>query len=127
MSANYDDAEIRAYILAAKEQTFPAIAASIAARFGDERAWPAELVAAVFRELRPPNKRARFERDAELMAFIADRADIATRDDLRADAIAAFGPARVPSRSHFHRLIVKVREVTARAAVRAARDQPKRP
>jgi len=121
MPADRDDPEIRALIQATVEPTFPAIAASITAAFGPERAWPVDLVATVYRELRPANRRSRFERDAELMAFIAERADIGTRDELHAAAIAAFGASRVPSRSQLHRLIVKARDVAIRAAIRASR------
>jgi hypothetical protein len=50
-----------------------------------------------------------YERDHEVMDLIIDCAPMLSLNKIMALGVAEFGPARFPSRSQLHRIIVKVR------------------
>lgn len=117
MPADRNDREVRRFVAGKPAETFSGIAEAIAAKFGAERAWPAELVSEVWRELHPPRTgpRNRYAEDREMMTFIADRADLVTLDELRAAGLAKFGRKAFPSRSQLYRLVLEVREAHSNA------------
>ena len=110
MPIDRTDPEIRAFVAASTARTYAEMAADCLARFGPDRAWPVELIAEVRRQVRPPvpGGGSRYEADTEVMAFIADRADLWTLDKLLAAGRVKFG-SRFPARSQLHRIIGKMR------------------
>ena len=105
------DPEIRAFIAASRALTFSAMAAEIAAEFGPERAWPADMVATVHHQLYPPQeRRSPFERQPAVMAFIADRDGLVSTEEIARLGVEAFGPGRFPSKSAVSRLALKLRK-----------------
>jgi hypothetical protein len=111
MMPDRNDPEIRSAVAASGAQTFTAMAAEIFSRFGAARAWPVSLVKAVYSELNPPRAglRSRYEHDMEVVDFISDRADLVHLSDLVRIGVTIVGRERFPSRSHLHRLVIKVR------------------
>lgn len=112
MSIDPTDPEIRAFIAASSAGTYSDLAAAIRAKFGEGRAWPVELIAAIRLELRPPRRfpPSRFDTDEQVAGFIADRADLLSLDRLLAAGAATFGKARFPSRSQLYRFVRRLRE-----------------
>jgi hypothetical protein len=112
------DPQIRDFILHSQAETWSDMAAEVLGRFGAERAWPAELIAEVRREMAPPKAgyASKYQADNEVMDFIGDRADLLTIDTILERGGAQFGPDRFPSRSHLHRLILSVRKKPAQEA-----------
>jgi len=111
-----DSRELRAFIRRSPApETFTHLAADLRQRFGLDLT-PAQA-SHVWRTLRNPSRgrQETFERDQALMAFIADRADLLTVDQLLGRVAQAFGSARTPSRSQLFRLVQRVRD-DARAA-----------
>jgi hypothetical protein len=119
MAVDPNDGRIRAFMMRSRAPTWSAMAAEIEAEFGAARAWPVELVAHVYRQLPLSRKRTAYERDAELIGFIRDRADLVSIDALKRAVDAAFGAIRAPSHSQLHRIVVKERLRAAREAARA--------
>ena len=112
MAIDRNDSEIRAFVAASKAGTFSAMEADCLARFGADRAWPAALLATVRREVRPTisGGGSPYEAEADVVAFVRDRADLLTLDALRTAGRAVFGD-RFPTRSPLHRLVVKLRSL----------------
>ncbi|MCF8504784.1 MAG: hypothetical protein K9G59_07705 [Caulobacter sp.] len=113
MAIDRNDPEIRAFVAASGAQTYSEMAADCMAKFGPDRAWPADLLAEVRREVRPPvsGGGSPYGADVEVIAFIRDRADLVKLDALLKAGRAAFGN-RFPPRSVLHRLVVKIRAVS---------------
>lgn len=109
MPADPRDPEIRAFVRSARGQTYTAIAAELAARFGAERAWPPAMIATERRNMRPPHCRTvdHYSGDPEIMAFIADRADLTPVLDIVRQGKERF--ATFPSKSSVQRLIQHIR------------------
>jgi hypothetical protein len=117
MPIDRNDPEVRAFIAATGASTFTALAQAVADKFQVEMgASLVDLVKAVFLEVNPPTtSRSHYERDLEVMAFIADRHDLVTLEKIRRLGVAKFGVTRFPSHSQLHRLVRRLR----RAAVAA--------
>lgn len=115
------DPEIRALVATSDAETYTELADVIRQRFGEPRAWPVDLIAAVRLELCPPTsgQPSRFEADKAVYGFIGDRADLMSLDRLLAAGVAAFSRERFPSRSHLHRLVQAIRIDRRRALVAA--------
>lgn len=110
MGIDRDDLEIREFVATSTAPTYSAMATECRERFGEERAWPAALIATVRREVRPPlpGGGSPYEADADVVAFVRDRADLMSLTELVEAGRAALGD-RFPPRSPLHRLVVKLR------------------
>lgn len=118
------DPAVRAFIRRSKApETFTHLAADLRARFGLDLS--PEAASYLWRELRRPQsgRTSAFERNARLMAFIADRADLMTTDALLARLRQEFAAHITPSRSQLFRLVQKVRESARRNALQAPDEQ----
>lgn len=123
MQPDPDDEEIRAFVMNSCLPTHSLIAKTVEVTFGRERAWPVALIRAVRATIVRAGRRDRYKEDKPVLAFIADRADIATLDSLLAQGRATFGAERFPSRSHLHRMIAESRvEARLEAAAMLGRD-----
>lgn len=111
-----DDPAVRAFIRRrVTPESFTHLAAEIREQFGLDLT--PQAVSHLWRTLRQPRigKPSTFERNAAVMAWIADHADLMTLDELGARIAQAFGRHMRPSRSHLHRLVIKLRDEAERA------------
>lgn len=108
----FDDREVAAFIDGLPRYlTYSEIRSALVRRFGENRAW-SELAIVEYWTTRSPQRRrhlSRFDRDPELTAFVADRLDRLTLDDLAAACRERFGAERAPSRSALHRHAIRRR------------------
>ena len=103
------DAEIIALIARSYGLTFSEIADEVARRFGPDRAWPVYVIADYVHRHRRRLFASPFQRDGQVMAFIADRTDLMSIAEIRRQGVATFGADRFPSTSAIHRLFLNVR------------------
>lgn len=115
-----EDPEIRGFVLSSKLETYTEIAAAVADRFGSYRAWPVEMIRSV--RAHRTFDGSPYEKDAEVMAFVADHLGNVTLDRMLAKGLATFGP-RFPSRTALGRLTQKLRH-TVPVASRGTETPP---
>ena len=105
--------EVRRFIRAMPPpETFTHLAAELRARFKLDLS--PDAAAQLWRSVhRPrPGRASGYAKNAALMAFIADRADLVTVDQLRGKIAQTFGLHLTPSRSQLFRLVQQAREVS---------------
>jgi hypothetical protein len=117
------DPEVRRFIRTSPTpETFTHLAADLRSRFAVDvtPTQAAELWRALMRPR--PGRAAVYEKNAALMAFIADRADLMTIDQLLARVRLEFGEVQAPSRTQLHRLVQRTRQ-TGRSAAEGGNGQ----
>ena len=109
MPADPEDIEVRAAILASHARSASEIAAELVARFGPDRAWPADMVskAAYAERSRRRAWRRTYADDPDILAFILDHAGLTGMDEIARRGADRFG--KFPGKSSVHRIITRFR------------------
>jgi hypothetical protein len=111
-AADFDDAEIRAFIDAQpSELTYSDLAALCLKRFGPERAWSREKIALYWLASHPARRGGESSKilgQPDVLPFVQDRVGRLTVDEIVTACRETFGE-RAPSRSAIHRYWQKLR------------------
>lgn len=120
MPPDRNDPEIRDFIAASSAGTYREMADLIAARFGEARRWPPELIFAVHEEIyrSGSGRKSPLNRNPAMRRFIADRAGLMSLSEIVRLGRLEFGSQEFPSRSAVGRFVVKLRQEAARTAAR---------
>ncbi len=118
-----NDAEVKAFIRTTRLSTYSEIINALVERFGPDRAWPLALIQAERAKIVQSGRRSRYASDEHVMAFLRERMDLSTLDEIVSQGLARLG--RFPSRTATHRMVQKLRrETNADAGASVTRKSP---